>query len=360
MPLSRPIVFIADWVEPRLGIPKALESLMARLPTDQIELVLISGPPPVDADHPVTTLEQPRGWRGRLRAFRQLRRVARERSEAGAVLVGVGSWAFAALAAASIFSPFKLTLWEHSILPWRIRNEFAVTVVAIAVRLLAFRLERVVCVSESNRAAIAPLTWPLKKLTVIPNITDIVDNTEKPDIIRGPDSDDVISLVGIGSLTQRKNWALAVRAMQHLPQNYQLEVAGDGPERERLSLLIDELGLRDRVRLLGYVPHADRLINNAHVVVHPSFAETFGYTMVEASAMCRPVVVLDMPVMNEMVPSFACGECSQATPTEFASAIIRASSKTYDYPKAARARKKYFSEGTVLNSWGSLIPGARR
>lgn len=357
MLLSRPIVFIADWVEPRLGIPKALESLMARLPTDQIELVLISGPPPADADYPVTTLEQPRGWRGRLSAFRQLRRVARERSAAGAVLVGVGSWAFTALAAASIFLPFKLTLWEHSILPWRVRNELTVSVVAIAVRLLAFRLERVVCVSESNRAAVAPLAWPLKELTVIPNITDIADQTEIPGPVRGLSSDYMVSLVGIGSLTQRKNWALAIRAMQHLPQNYHLEVAGDGPERERLSALIDELGLSDRVRLLGYVPHADRLIKNAHIVVHPSFAETFGYTMVEASAMCRPVVVLDMPVMNEMVPSFACGERSQATPTEFALAIARAHSGTYDYPKADRARKKYFSEETVLNSWGSLIPG---
>ena len=359
MKLSKPVVFVANRVQPRLGMEKALESLLELLPHDRVELVLISGPPPAKATYRATTLGQPPGWRGRLLALPKLRRIAKERSEAGAVVVAVGSWAFVALAAATVFSRFKLILWEHSILPWRVRNEWRVTAAAVAVRLLAFRLERVVCVSESNRATVARTVWPLKQLTVIPNVTDVTFS-EKPRARLDSDSHDVISLVGIGSLTRRKNWDLAIRAMQHLPQNYTLEIAGDGKQYEQLSSLIDESGLRGRVRLLGYVPKADRLMGGADIILHPSLAETFGYTMVEAAARCRPVVVLDMPAMNEMVPSFACGERAGPTPTEFVEAILRARGATYDYSKAARARGQHFNDDSILNSWTTLIADLKR
>src|SRR3546814_2566520 len=54
-----------------------------------------------------------------------------------------------------------------------------------------------------------------------------------------------------------------------------LLIAGDGPERGRLDALIVRLGLTDRVRLLGAVPHADlpRLIAAADVSALASSSE---------------------------------------------------------------------------------------
>jgi glycosyltransferase involved in cell wall biosynthesis len=359
MGLSKRVVFVADRMEPRLGMPKAIETLLELLPHDRVELVVISGPPPAKAAYSVTTLGQPRGWRGRLLAMRKLRRIAEARSEAGAVIVAAGSYVFIALAAATVFSNFSLTLWEHSMLPWRIRNEWRIAVVAAAVRLLAFRLERVVCVSESNCATVARIVWPLKKLTVIPNV-GVATVDQKSATRLESDSHGAVRLVGLGALTRGKNWALAVRAMQHLPQNYTLEIAGGGKQHERLSTLIEELGLTGRVRLLGYVPDADHLMSGADIVLHPSFAETFGYAMIEAAARCRPVVVLDMPAMNEMVPSFACGERAGPTPTGFAEAIVRARGATYDYSETARAREQHFNDDSILNSWTALIADLKR
>jgi hypothetical protein len=359
MRLSSHVVFVADRVQPRLGIPRALESLLDLLPPDQVELLLISGPPPATATYHVRALDQPAGWRGRLLAMRQLRRIATEKSQSGAVIVATGSWAFVALATATVFSRFKLTLWEHTMLPWRLRNEWRVSVVAAAVRLLSFRLERVVCVSESNRAAVARVVWPQTNLTVIPNIADLTASDESGSLVAAGRQEGT-KLVGIGSLTRGKNWALAVRAMEHLPENYTLELAGDGNQFERLSMLIDDLGLAGRVCLLGYVPDAQRLMDGADIVVHPSFAETFGYTMVEAAARQRPIVVVDMPVMNEMVPHFACGERAKPTPKEFAEAIMRAWVTDYPYSDTAVTRQSAFNSDSILMSWSNVIASLPR
>lgn len=350
---------MADRVTPRLGMEKALEELLELLPADHIELVLISGPAPDSATYPVTALCQPGGWRGRVLALVKLRKVARSRSQAGAVIVAVGAWAFVALAAATVVSGIRLILWEHSILPWRIRNEWRVTFAAIALRVLAFRLQSVVCVSNSNRASVAPFVWPLKQLVVIPNISAIATGGY---VMEGRDTEPrcPVRLVGVGSLNRRKNWELAVRAMLHLPAHFTLELAGAGEQQARLSTLIDDLGLKDRVRLLGYVSGAERLMAAADIIVHPSLAETFGYTMIEAAEICRPVVVLDLPAMNEMVPRYACGECAEATPTGFADAIMRAQASTYDYAQTSRARSDALSSNSILISWNALLSGLKQ
>src|SRR3546814_1697639 len=65
-----------------------------------------------------------------------------------------------------------------------------------------------------------------------------------------------------------------------------LLIAGDGPERGRLDALIVRLGLTDRVRLLGAVPHADlpRLIAAADVSALASSSEGLANAWVESLA----------------------------------------------------------------------------
>lgn len=349
----RRALFVADRVQPRLGMTKALESLLELLPPDQVELVLISGPPPAEVSYQVSTLNKPTGWRGRLLAMRELRRICKTRAESGAVVVSAGSWVFVALALATVFSRYKLTLWEHSILPWRIRHEWRVAVLALALRLLAFRLERVVCVSESNRSTVARIVWPFRQLAVIPNVTEICARDDLK-IISRPESD-TTHLLGIGSLTHGKNWELAIRAMKHLPSSFKLKIAGEGRKRQLLTTLISELGLEDRVDLLGYVPQAERLMDDADIVVHPSFAETFGYVMAEASRRGRPVVVLNMPAMNEMVPGLAPGELADSTPSEFAQAVLRAKTQKKQILNPTSSRYREFDRSAIKGSWNELI-----
>src|SRR3546814_959668 len=81
----------------------------------------------------------------------------------------------------------------------------------------------------------------------------------------------------VGALIERKGHAIVIEAMLGVP-DATLLIAGDGPERGRLDALIVRLGLTDRVRLLGAVPHADlpRLIAAAAVSALASSSDALG------------------------------------------------------------------------------------
>ena len=93
-------------------------------------------------------------------------------------------------------------------------------------------------------------------------------------------------LLFVGTLEPRKNLARLVAALDHLPTDHVLAVAG-----------LDGWGGAapppgDRVRLLGFVSDAERdaLYAGADAFVYPSLREGFGLPVVEAMAHGTPVV----------------------------------------------------------------------
>jgi glycosyltransferase involved in cell wall biosynthesis len=71
-------------------------------------------------------------------------------------------------------------------------------------------------------------------------------------------------------------------------------VVGGGPERAALEALAAELGLGDHVRFAGFVPEADlpACYAAADVYVHTGVQESFGLSVIEASALGLPVVAV--------------------------------------------------------------------
>jgi glycosyltransferase involved in cell wall biosynthesis len=75
------------------------------------------------------------------------------------------------------------------------------------------------------------------------------------------------------------------------------ELYGDGPERERVLALVDELGLDGAVTAPGFVAgsHVQEAIGRALCFVLPSRREGYGLVIVEAAAAGTPSVVVDHP-----------------------------------------------------------------
>ncbi|QOZ53459.1 glycosyltransferase [Bradyrhizobium sp. CCBAU 53338] len=99
-------------------------------------------------------------------------------------------------------------------------------------------------------------------------------------------------VLACGRLVPYKGFDVLIRAAVN--RNFEVWIIGEGAERARLEQLISELGLGDRVRLLGSVNDCERikLMCLADVFVMPSVtnAETFGLVQLEAMAAGRPVV----------------------------------------------------------------------
>ena len=69
-------------------------------------------------------------------------------------------------------------------------------------------------------------------------------------------------------------------------------VIGDGPGREPLERLANELGLSERVRFLGQLPNREAVeeARRCHVFVMPGVEEPFGVAFVEAMAGGLPAI----------------------------------------------------------------------
>jgi len=114
-------------------------------------------------------------------------------------------------------------------------------------------------------------------------------------------------ILSVNRFVAQKNLSGLLRAFAHYVAQGQagalnLVIAGDGPLRNELIDLIDELGLQEVVFLIGKVAYADLPMLYAcaevFVITSNSHAETWGLTVNEAMAAGLPVFV-----------SSSCGSC---------------------------------------------------
>jgi glycosyltransferase involved in cell wall biosynthesis len=104
---------------------------------------------------------------------------------------------------------------------------------------------------------------------------------------------DAFVVAAVGRLVPVKGFDLLVQALpallEALPDALVL-VAGDGPERERLAVRAERLGVRDHVRLLGSHTDVVEVLAAADVLAAPSRNEGMGRALVESMALGVPVV----------------------------------------------------------------------
>jgi glycosyltransferase involved in cell wall biosynthesis len=102
-----------------------------------------------------------------------------------------------------------------------------------------------------------------------------------------------------------------------------LMLAGEGPSRRQVEALVANLGLSDRVELLGDVPHEQvaSVLQRVDIFALPSTWEGFGVSAVEASAMKLPIVASDVHGIPDVVVD---GRTGVLVPPANAAAIAEA------------------------------------
>jgi glycosyltransferase involved in cell wall biosynthesis len=313
-----PIVLVAPQLSPVLGMESALLRLTRLLIENgyATRTVSLSGPTPDDWPGEVTSLHLGRGGRRAARAVPALHRLRREHPDAW--WIGVGLWGYGPLLTAAGPDRHRVIAWEHSMLPWRLDHDRGVRLYARALAPLLPRAGAVVAVSESVAQTVEGLA-PQSRTVVIPNL---VSFDKPPTAATTAPGGDGLRLTSIGSLRSVKAFDLAVRAMAYLPDSTHLTIAGDGPERSNLEQLVAMLGLGERVTFAGHVDDIDGLLERTDVLVHPSYSETFGFTLLEAAWSRTPVVARNQPNMSAFVPTYSPGTTFQTDdPREVAAAI---------------------------------------
>lgn len=150
-------------------------------------------------------------------------------------------------------------------------------------------------------------------------------------------------ILSVGALIARKGHDIVIDAVARLPGTTLL-IAGEGPDRASLQARIDALGVADRVRLLGSVPHVrlPALFAAADVMALASSSEGLANAWVEALSSGTPIVITAAGGAHETVDRPAAGRVVARTPEAFTDAIADLLLLPPD-PGAVRAAAARFS-----------------
>lgn len=188
-----------------------------------------------------------------------------------------------------------------------------------------------------------------------------------------------IQFLWAGKLEPRKCLPLALEAFSRVREfSFRLLVAGGGPFLHEWQSLTRHLGLEDRVRFLGALPHAEMptLYRSVDAFIFTSLQDSFGSQVLEAMAAALPVIALDHQGVGTFLPTGAGIKVPVTTPEQtlvgIAEAIRRVAgsyelrqrlgraaweyAKTQTWESRARAMCQLYEEAAAL----AKDPASRR
>lgn len=121
-----------------------------------------------------------------------------------------------------------------------------------------------------------------------------------------------LRMLSVGRLVWKKGHEYSVEALAKLVDQgieAELRIIGSGTQDRAIRFAAFDLGVLDRVTLLGSMPRKDvrSEMRNADVLVMPSLSEGFGISALEAQAMKLPVVCSDAEGLPENVQDMVTG-----------------------------------------------------
>lgn len=223
------------------------------------------------------------------------------------------------------------------------------------------RTARAVCISAHVRdVAVAKARWVAARAVVVPNGIDVERFAAAP--LPAPMTNGHLRALALGRLDRRKGLDVLLAAVAKTP-NVDLEIVGDGPEKDALVALAARLGVAARVRFTGYVDDVRDAIARADVLVSSARTEGLGVALLEGMAMGRPVVALPTGGIPEFVEDGRTGWLAARGGDE-AAQLARAleSARTSDRaPRAAEARARVverFSRAAMRDGYERIYEAA--
>jgi glycosyltransferase involved in cell wall biosynthesis len=228
------------------------------------------------------------------------------------------------------------------------------------------RAERIIAISEAVRAVLLAAGFPLEQVVVVPSgiaIDETARTTRqdpRPKLGLLPSTP---LAVATGALERPKDHATLIRAAALALGSSDMHwaIAGEGRLRGDLERLIDELGLRRRVHLLGEVPDAARLVAAADLFVMSSIEEGLGTAVLDAMALGIPVVGTRAGGIPEMLEGGAGRLVPAGDPQALADAVVTllndSAAREAQVARAREAVRRYGDErmaAGVLQVYRSL------
>lgn len=193
-------------------------------------------------------------------------------------------------------------------------------------------------------------------------IQNPVSMSVSPIFIPTSEKDKIVGLVSRFSIEQ-KGIDLALKIAKSLPENWKLQIAGDGSsnERKEVEKMVSELQVENKVELLGPLNQMqmNEFYKKCYLIISSSRWEGFGLTIVEALFYGLPIVSFNNFGPREILGKFDCGFLiSNDDTNEFGAKInlLIDDTNLYEkYRKNALARSVDFLPEHVQKKWLSVL-----
>lgn len=152
---------------------------------------------------------------------------------------------------------------------------------------------------------------------------------EGPLVKQSVATDGITRLLTVSRLVERKGHLKVLQALTHFP-NVHYHIVGDGPMRGTIQGVVEDLGLKDRVRftLDANDDQLPEIYREADIFVMPTTKsredrEGFGIVYLEAQLFGLPVVATQQPGVDEAIQHEASGLLCEDTPEALNAALQR-------------------------------------
>ena len=167
------------------------------------------------------------------------------------------------------------------------------------------RYDEVVCVSRTAKASFDELFCRRFRSAVLYNVIDDAAIREKA-LLPLPDwgKKNGLTVLSVGRFSPPKNFLRLLKAHKRLLNEgvpHDLWILGDGQERPMLEQYVTENGLRDSVRMPGFVDNPYPLMREADLLACSSNYEGYSTFMTEAVILGKPIVTTDVSGMRELL-----------------------------------------------------------
>ncbi|MBL4619000.1 MAG: glycosyltransferase [Marinicaulis sp.] len=214
------------------------------------------------------------------------------------------------------------------------------------------KADAVITVADALKTELIRLGAPAQKIKALRNGVDLefFHPTDR-DHIRREMALEGLVIASVGHLIDRKGHELVIEALKDIP-GATLLIVGEGEKRKTLEALAPAIGVVDRVRFLGAVPHEKmrEIYEAADVLVLASSREGWPNVLLEAMACGTPCVAANIWGTSEIIRDPSAGILvDHRAPQAFAAAINNLLTNLPDRTKTRACAEKH--------SWSETVEG---